>query len=491
MPRRGAGAAERSRRGRGSRLRFSRVVDRLARGHAGLLCSSRSQRQKHDGARVRRARRSRAGAAGALVEHVPADCAWALRRAPLRVQRGATQRATRGERASATRTGRRSSSSVDRHGARRHGSLCARSAPDLASSASRAASARPRPRKSSPACSARDAAVLKTEGNLNSEIGLPMTVLNGLKPTHDVAVLEMAMYQRRRHSPPGASGSAAHRRGDRRPAGPPRAAGYHRAHPAGEAGARRGAAAGRRSPILNADDPRVARWRPPRAARVVRYGVARGRRRARRRHREPRAARRRVRPAARRASDATCICRCSARTACTRRWRRRRSALEEGLYADARPPRRCTSCRRRCGCWWSTGINGSRIVDDSYNASPESVLAALNLLLRAARASARSRCSATCSSWAREEETGHRRVGHSRGGWCVDLLVTFGQRSKITADEARSAGLRAEQVFEASSHEEIVELLRSGCARRRRAGQGLAGDGHERRGARHPREGEG
>ena len=27
------------------------------------------------------------------------------------------------------------------------------------------------------------------------------------------------------------------------------------------------------------------------------------------------------------------------------------------------------------------GINGSRVVDDSYNASPESVLAALNLLL--------------------------------------------------------------------------------------------------------------
>ena len=30
------------------------------------------------------------------------------------------------------------------------------------------------------------------------------------------------------------------------------------------------------------------------------------------------------------------------------------------------------------------GINGSRIIDDSYNASPESVLAALNLLRRAA-----------------------------------------------------------------------------------------------------------
>src|SRR5437763_1046592 len=37
--------------------------------------------------------------------------------------------------------------------------------------------------------------VLKSEGNLNSEIGLPMTVLNGLAPEHEIAVLEMAMYQ--------------------------------------------------------------------------------------------------------------------------------------------------------------------------------------------------------------------------------------------------------------------------------------------------------
>src|SRR5438270_13033266 len=37
--------------------------------------------------------------------------------------------------------------------------------------------------------------VLKTEGNLNSEIGLPMSVLNGLDRPHEIAVLDMAMYQ--------------------------------------------------------------------------------------------------------------------------------------------------------------------------------------------------------------------------------------------------------------------------------------------------------
>ena len=40
--------------------------------------------------------------------------------------------------------------------------------------------------------------VFKSEGNLNSEIGLPMTVLNGLHGAdrhYEIAVLEMAMYQ--------------------------------------------------------------------------------------------------------------------------------------------------------------------------------------------------------------------------------------------------------------------------------------------------------
>ncbi|MGZ8563483.1 MAG: Mur ligase family protein, partial [Candidatus Limnocylindria bacterium] len=40
---------------------------------------------------------------------------------------------------------------------------------------------------------ARSLQVLRNEGNLNSETGLPMTLLN-LEPRHEVAVLEMSMY---------------------------------------------------------------------------------------------------------------------------------------------------------------------------------------------------------------------------------------------------------------------------------------------------------
>ena len=132
--------------------------------------------------------------------------------------------------------------------------------------------------------------------------------------------------------------------------------------------------------VLNGDDPRVARWRRPRAREscaTVSRTDADVRAEA---HPEPRAARRRVRPAARGRAPPRA-------PAAARRAQRARGAGGDGgrargrPHADARRPRRCTSCRRRCGCWSSTGINGSRIVDDSYNASPESVLAALNLLL--------------------------------------------------------------------------------------------------------------
>jgi UDP-N-acetylmuramoyl-tripeptide--D-alanyl-D-alanine ligase len=58
-----------------------------------------------------------------------------------------------------------------------------------------------------------------------------------------------------------------------------------------------------------------------------------------------------------------------------------------------------------------------------------------------------------------EEVPAHRRVGN-RAAEVLDVLIAYGPRSKVTADQARRSGLRAEQVFEPHSHAEIVELLR-------------------------------
>jgi UDP-N-acetylmuramoyl-tripeptide--D-alanyl-D-alanine ligase len=59
-----------------------------------------------------------------------------------------------------------------------------------------------------------------------------------------------------------------------------------------------------------------------------------------------------------------------------------------------------------------------------------------------------------------EEEAAHRRVG-TRAAAVVDLLIAYGPRSTITADEARRAGLADDQVLVAETHQDIVAVLRS------------------------------
>jgi UDP-N-acetylmuramoyl-tripeptide--D-alanyl-D-alanine ligase len=106
----------------------------------------------------------------------------------------------------------------------------------------------------------------------------------------------------------------------------------------------------------------------------------------------------------------------------------------------------------------ATGLNGSRVVDESSNASPESGLASLNML---AGLGGRRRIAVfgDMLGLSRQEIDGHRKVGN-RAASVVNGLVTVGERARLIADEARRMGLPAGQVFEARSTDEAVEYLR-------------------------------
>jgi len=102
------------------------------------------------------------------------------------------------------------------------------------------------------------------------------------------------------------------------------------------------------------------------------------------------------------------------------------------------------------------GPNGSTILDDTYNASPESTIAALNLLEEL-----EGRKIAVLGDMLElgvQEEEGHRKVG-LRALDVVSVLMTVGERGRIIGDEARRNGMPAERVRACATNDEAVEYL--------------------------------
>lgn len=98
------------------------------------------------------------------------------------------------------------------------------------------------------------------------------------------------------------------------------------------------------------------------------------------------------------------------------------------------------------------GPNNSLILDDTYNASPASTIAALNLLAELPTTSAgkggigrRVAILGDMLELGAYEESGHRLVGRRAPG-ATDLLVTVGSLGQIIAEESLAAGMPPERV---------------------------------------------
>ncbi len=99
---------------------------------------------------------------------------------------------------------------------------------------------------------------------------------------------------------------------------------------------------------------------------------------------------------------------------------------------------------------------GALILDDTYNASPSSTLAALNLLEEL-----EGRHIAVLGDMlelGQYEKQGHEMVG-LRVAEVADILLTLGKRARIIAKTARKAGMPAKSVFEFDEKETLVEWL--------------------------------
>jgi len=130
------------------------------------------------------------------------------------------------------------------------------------------------------------------------------------------------------------------------------------------------------------------------------------------------------------------------------------AALVEGLALDevvsalavAQVPLRLSVHRARCG---------ATILDDTYNASPSSMMAALDLL--AELPGRRIAVLGDMRELGALEELGHRSVGQ-RAAEVAQLIYVVGELGRLTGEEARLAGHDAVSFW--SSKEEAAQDLR-------------------------------
>ncbi len=102
------------------------------------------------------------------------------------------------------------------------------------------------------------------------------------------------------------------------------------------------------------------------------------------------------------------------------------------------------------------GPNGALLLDDTYNAAPPSTIAALNLL--AELEGRRIAVLGDMLELGDFEERGHRMVG-VRVAQVADELVTVGNRAQWIANEARLAGMSDDQVVILEDSQQAIDYL--------------------------------
>jgi UDP-N-acetylmuramoyl-tripeptide--D-alanyl-D-alanine ligase len=294
---------------------------------------------------------------------------------------------------------------------------------------------------------------LKNEGNQNNEIGLPLTVLR-LGPEHEAAVLEMGMYT---------GGEIAELARIGRPSiGVVTAVQPVHLSRIGSLGAIERAkgellealpAAG--TGVLNADDPIVRRMGGRTPARIVTYGFA---------------------PAADVGAESVASAgvdgmRFVLRTGVARRPvtipTLGRFAVHNALAAAAvgvAAGLDLDAIVRGLGRGWSAPhraqlvrLGGVTLVDDSYNASPAAVVAALDLL--AGLPGRRVAVLGEMLELGEAHDEGHVEVGREAAG-IAELLVVVGENAGGIAEGARDAGMDPARVLQVRDHEAALDALR-------------------------------
>ena len=102
-------------------------------------------------------------------------------------------------------------------------------------------------------------------------------------------------------------------------------------------------------------------------------------------------------------------------------------------------------------------IRGVQFIDDSYNANPESMKAALHTLVELDADGKRIAVLGEMRELGEESARGHREVGETAAELGVDQLIAIGDMAAVIAEAARNAGLQNTSIARSTS--EAAELL--------------------------------
>jgi UDP-N-acetylmuramoyl-tripeptide--D-alanyl-D-alanine ligase len=108
-------------------------------------------------------------------------------------------------------------------------------------------------------------------------------------------------------------------------------------------------------------------------------------------------------------------------------------------------------------------IRGIRVLDDTYNANPDSMVAALHTLVEMPCEGRRLAVLGRMGELGAESEQGHRCVGEAAGDLGVDVLIAVGAEAAVTAQAARLRGVKT--VLEHSDTEAAIQTLREMAGR--------------------------
>jgi UDP-N-acetylmuramyl pentapeptide synthase len=102
-------------------------------------------------------------------------------------------------------------------------------------------------------------------------------------------------------------------------------------------------------------------------------------------------------------------------------------------------------------------INGIQFIDDSYNANPDSMKAALRTLVELDADGRRIAVLGHMSELGEESKRGHREVGEAAAAFGIDELIAVGAIGAEIARAAQNAGLR--KSISVAAAEDAAELL--------------------------------